>query len=274
MSAGAVVTGAGRGLGLEIARELAGRGYRVHVSDVDPAAAERAAQTIGGETWFSPLDVSDPAACQAVARATAERAGALEVWVNNAGILPVGYAWEHPPEQRTQTFAVNALGTINGTLAALELMRPQGRGHVINVVSLAGLVAAPGETLYSASKHAALAFSTGTLLDLRRAGERDVHISAVCPDGIWTPMLYDKVENPDAALSWSGVLLSPEYVARRAVALLDAPRPILALPPWRGWVARLYAASPRAAIRLLPLVMADARRKQRKFKRSLDSRPA
>src|SRR2546423_3173701 len=105
-------------------------------------------------------------------------------------------------------------------------MRPADPGHVINVVSLAGLVAAQGETLYSATKHAAIAFSLGTLSDLRRAGVRRVQISALCPDGIWTPMLHEKVDDPDAALSWSGTLLAPEDVAERAVGLLDHPRPV------------------------------------------------
>jgi NAD(P)-dependent dehydrogenase (short-subunit alcohol dehydrogenase family) len=263
-----VVTGAGRGLGLEIARALAGRGYRVHLTDVDGEAAMRAATRIGPSAWASTLDVADASACSALARATEDRAP-LAVWVNNAGILRTGYAWDCAPSQRRGLFEVNALGTINGTLAALELMRPRGSGHVVNVVSLAGLVAAPGETLYSATKHAALAFSVGTLLDLRRAGVRGVHISALCPDGIWTPMLYDKVSDPEAALSWSGVLLRPEDVAARAVQLLDKPRPIAVMPRWRGWQVRLFASLPQLGVRLLPLVMADARRRQRKFARSL-----
>ena len=63
---------------------------------------------------------------------------------------------------------------MNGTVAALEPMIAAGRGHVINVVSLAGIVAAPGEVAYSASKHAAMAFTLGTLFDLRRAGHRGI----------------------------------------------------------------------------------------------------
>jgi short-subunit dehydrogenase len=269
----AVVTGAGRGLGLEIARALAGCGYRVHLTDVDGDAAARAAERIGPSAWASALDVADAEACRAIARATEE----LQVWVNNAGILTTGYAWDCSAEQRRALFEVNALGTINGTLAALELMRPRGAGHVLNVISLAGLVAAPGETLYSATKHAALAFSVGTLLDLRRCGVRGVHISALCPDGIWTPMLYDKVDDPEAALSWSGVLLRPEDVAARAVSLLHAPRPVVVMPRWRGWQVRLFAAMPRLGLRLLPVVMAHARRRQRTFARGLagrDDRPA
>ena len=69
---------------------------------------------------------------------------------------------------------VNAIGTMNGTVAAFERMTEAGRGHVINVVSLAGIIAAPGEVAYSASKHAALAFTLGTLFDLRRAGFREI----------------------------------------------------------------------------------------------------
>ena len=104
---------------------------------------------------------------------------------------------------------VNAIGTMNGTVAALERMTEAGSGHVINVVSLAGIVAAPGEVAYSASKHAALAFTLGTLFDLRRSGVRDIELSAVCPDGIWTPMLEGKLDDPDAAGSFSGRLLTP-----------------------------------------------------------------
>ncbi len=260
---GALVTGAGRGLGFEIARELVARGYSVHVTDIDEESARGAAERLGLSAFASGLDVADASACAAAASATRERAGSLRVWVNCAGILPTGHGWDNAETQRRLAFDVNTHGTINGTLAALELMRPAGTGHVINVVSLAGLVAAPGETLYAATKHAALAFSVGTMLDLRREGIRDVHISALCPDGIWTPMLYEKVHDPEAALSWSGVLLKPEDVARSAVALLDHPRAVLSIPRWRGGLVRVLAAFPGAATRLLPLIFADARRKQR-----------
>lgn len=239
----------------------------MHVTDVDEQAAREAAQRLGDPAFASRLDVTEAPACAATAGATVERTGSLEVWVNCAGILPTGHGWDHDERQRRLTFDVNAHGTINGTLAALALMRPAGTGHVINIISLAGLVAAPGETLYAASKHAALAFSVGTLLDLRRERIRGIHISSVCPDGIWTPMLYDKVRDPEAALSWSGVLLMPADVAARVVRLLDHPRPVVSIPRWRGAIARSLALFPRLGIRLLPLIFADARRKQRAWAR-------
>jgi short-subunit dehydrogenase len=260
--AAAVVTGAARGMGLEIARRLAGRGYAVTLADVADGAAKAAAEEVGAGAEAAGLDVRDAGACERLARDAAEREGGLAVWVNSAGILRSAPSWEQSAQERQMMFDVNAHGLINGTLAALELMRPARRGHVINLISLAGLAAPPGETLYAATKHAALAFSVGTLYDLREAGLEDVHVSSVCPDGVWTPMLYEKLDDPHAAPSWSGVMLEPGEVAAAAVGLLDRPRPVLVMPRWRGAVVRAYAAFPAVAERLAPRLMAQARRKQ------------
>jgi NAD(P)-dependent dehydrogenase (short-subunit alcohol dehydrogenase family) len=267
----ALVTGAGRGLGIEIARALATRGLTVHLTDVDPEAAEAGARELGPPAFASALDVRDVEACGAAAALTVERGGSLDVWVNNAGILVTGHVWEHDPETRREVFEVNTLGTINGTLAALEVMRAVGRGHVVNVVSLAGLGAPPGEALYSATKHGAIAFSLGTLADLRRAGYNEIHVSAVCPDGIWTPMISDRLDDPDAAPSFSGRLLQAAEVAPMVAGLLDHPKPVLAIPRWRGAVVRFLDAFPGLATRLMPLFMADARRRQRRWKKRIEA---
>jgi NAD(P)-dependent dehydrogenase (short-subunit alcohol dehydrogenase family) len=266
----AVVTGAGSGLGRAIAAELHVRGYRVHVTDVDAGAADRVAAELGGEARGSALDVRDEAACRGLADSIG-RTGSLDLWVNNAGVFFSGPPWEQSAEARQTMLDVNATGLMNGTVAALGPMRAAGQGHVVNVVSLAGIVAAPGEVAYSASKHAALAFTLGTLFDLRRTGHKRVHLSAVCPDGIWTPMLEDKLDDPDAAPSFSGRLLTAEEVAREVGKLTERPRPILIVPRWRGPALRFYDLFPRLGLRLLPLVMWDARRRQRRYKKLIES---
>lgn len=266
----ALVTGAGGGLGLAIARMLAGRGYQVAVTDLDGGAAAHAAEAIGSGAWSLELDVTDDAACLEAAREVVSRGRALDVWVNNAGVLIPGIAYEQDLAAQRTMLEVNAVGSFNGTRAALEVMLPTGSGHVINVISLAGLVAAPGEVAYAASKHAAMAYSLGTLYDLRRSGVKDIDVSAICPDGIWSPMLEDKLEDPDAAASFSGTMLTPERVADRVAELLDSPRPVVAIPRWRGAVVRILDAYPGLGIRLLPLVMKDARRRQARFKRRLE----
>jgi NAD(P)-dependent dehydrogenase (short-subunit alcohol dehydrogenase family) len=267
----AVVTGAGGGLGRAIVRELASRGFLVHATDIDPGAAARTAAEIGAGARSAGLDVREEAACRALAAETATRGGALDLWVNNAGVLVTGPAWTQDEATRRTMLEVNALGTMNGTIAALEPMVAAGRGHVINVISLAGIVAAPGEVNYSASKHAAMAFTLGTLFDLRREGIKGIALSAVCPDGIWTPMLEDKLDDPDAAGSFSGRLLTPEQVATEVGKLTERPRPILILPRWRGFQLRLLDLFPRLTLRLLPWAMRDARRKQRRYKKLIGS---
>jgi NAD(P)-dependent dehydrogenase (short-subunit alcohol dehydrogenase family) len=266
-----VVTGAGGGLGRAIALELSQRGFLVHVTDIDPDAAARVAAEIGAGARSAALDVRDEAACRALAGEAASRGGALDLWVNNAGVLATGSSWTQDEATRRTMLEINTLGTMNGTIAALEPMIAAGRGHVINVISLAGIVAAPGEVNYSASKHAAIAFTLGTLFDLRRAGIEGVELSAVCPDGIWTPMLEDKLDDPDAAGSFSGHLLTPEQVATAVGKLTERPRPILILPRWRGAQLRLLDLFPRLTLRLLGFAMRDARRKQRRYKKRIES---
>jgi NAD(P)-dependent dehydrogenase (short-subunit alcohol dehydrogenase family) len=265
----ALVTGARRGLGLELARMLARRGHEVAVTDVDEGDAAKAAEEIGGRAWSFALDVTDADACRTAADQVIERSGSLDVWVNNAGILYTGFSFEQGIDLHRRMLEVNAIGTMNGTLAAIERMRQVGRGQIINVVSLAGLAAAPGIVGYSASKHAAIAFSLGTLGDLRRAGIEDIHISCVCPDGVWTPMV--DVDDPDDALSFSGVMFMPEQVAERVGALLEKPKPVLAIPAWRGRFARFFDNHPALTIRFTKLFMRDALRRQRAFKRKVEA---
>lgn len=261
---GAVVTGAGHGLGRLIAGLLVDRGHDVLVTDLDPDAAAAVAAELGPRASARALDVRDEEAVAAARDELVQRAGRLEVWVNNAGVLLTGPAWEQDAQARRLMLEVNALGTINGTVSAIEAMRERG-GHVVNIVSLAGLTPVPGEAVYAASKHAAIGFSLSTLIDLRLAGSKDVHLSCVCPDGIWTPMLHDKLDDPGAALSFSGKLLQPEDVVAAVARVLDRPRPVVTVPRSRGLQARVADALPRLAVSIAPLVVARGRRTQQKM---------
>jgi NAD(P)-dependent dehydrogenase (short-subunit alcohol dehydrogenase family) len=268
---GALVTGGARGIGLEVARHLAGRGYEVAVADVDDRTTAAAADELGDRARALPLDVTDSEAVTAAARQVVERSGSLDIWVNNAGILITGLAHEQTVEEYRRQLEVNYLGTVHGTLAAIEQMRTAGRGHIINLISLAGLAAATGIVGYSASKHAAIAFSLGMAADLKRSGLDGIHISCVCPDGVWTPMINDKLDDPNDALSFSGVMLMPEQVAEHVERLLENPKPVLAIPRWRGRFARFFDRHPGLSLRLTPLLMRDALRRQRAFKKKVDS---
>ena len=271
---GALVTGAGAGLGREIALRLGAMGYTVHVTDVDAALAEAVAAEVGNGAFASAYDVRDAQAAQEMADRTVLQAGSLELWVNNAGVLVTGPMWEQSAQQRQLMVDVNVLGTMHGMAAALDAMIATGSGHIVNVVSLAGLTAVPGEVVYAATKHAVMGLSLSTMLDLRIAGLRGVVISCICPDGMWTPMLYDKLDDPDASMSFSGVLLQPGDVAEVVARVVRTPRPVTSVPAWRGVMARAFDLSPRLTLLGGPVVRKAAARKQKKLRRTLVDDPA
>lgn len=208
-----MVTGAGEGAGLQIAQALAARGHPVHLTDLDGARAARAASELGPPAFASGLDVRSLTACRAAAARTRRRVGSLDVWVNSALVPTAQPAWEVDERTRQRMLEVNLMGTINGTLAAIEAMRSLEGGSVVNVVPLSGLLTAPGQSLVAAGSQGALAFSLGTRADLEREGESSISVSCLClgPDGFPSEGLYQ---------------------------LLDHPRPVVAVPPWRGTVVR------------------------------------
>ena len=247
------MTGAGRGFGRAIALRLAGRRYTVLATDIEGEAAAATADEAGG--FSMQLDVRDPDAHRDAARAAAER-GPLEVWVNNAGVMRTGAAWDHPAGDVRLLCEVNTLGVIWGSLAAVDAMRagPGENRHIINVASMSSFGPVPGLAVYAATKHAVLGFTGSLQGDLIDAGI-PITVHALCPDGADTQLLREHDHEPAAAINWSGPrLLTPDEVAEHAVALLDSKRLVRVIPPWRGWGARAVAIAGRPGLRLAPLL--------------------
>jgi NAD(P)-dependent dehydrogenase (short-subunit alcohol dehydrogenase family) len=257
----AVVTGAGRGFGREIARQLAGRGYDVLATDIDGDAAAATAEQTGG--FSMQLDVRDPEAHRRAARAAIER-GPLEVWVNNAGVLRTRKAWEHPDDEVRLEVDVNLLGVIWGSRAAVDAMRERGgqNMHVINLGSMSSLAPVPGLAVYSATKHAVLGFTSSLQGELIAAGV-PISLHVVCPDGADTDMTRERADEPDSAIIWSSPrMLSAEEVAGAAVGLLDSKRLVLALPRWRGVAARAATLAGRPALHTSEFLRKQGERKR------------
>jgi NAD(P)-dependent dehydrogenase (short-subunit alcohol dehydrogenase family) len=257
----AVVTGAGRGFGREIAKRLAGRGYTVLATDIDAAAAAATAEQVGG--FSMQVDARDPEAHRRAARAAIER-GALEVWVNNAGVLRTGKAWEYSDEDVRLQVELNLLGVIWGSRAAVDAMRERGGSnmHVINLGSMSSLAPVPGLAVYGATKHAVLGFTSSLQGELMAAGV-PITLHVVCPDGADTAMTQGQADSPDAAIIWSAPrLLTADEVADAAVGLLDSKRLVIALPRWRGWLARAVTLAGRPALHTSEIMRKQGERKR------------
>jgi NAD(P)-dependent dehydrogenase (short-subunit alcohol dehydrogenase family) len=262
----AVVTGGGRGIGREIARRLAGRGYAVLVTDVNAESAQATAAEIGASAWSMAQDVRDVESHRAVA-ANAQERGPLRVWVNNAGILRTRRTWQHPDEEVQAIVEANLLGVMWGSRAAVEAMRGSG-GHIINMASMSSLGPVPGLAVYGATKHGVLGFSASLQGDLAEEGV-PIKVHAVCPDGVDTRMVRERQADPDSAIIFSAPrLLTPEEVAGRAVALLDGNRVVDVIPRWRGWTVRLAAPFPRTSLRMAATFRKMGEKKRQQAARS------
>jgi short-subunit dehydrogenase len=247
----AVVTGAGRGIGREIARLLVGRGLEVLLTDVDEATARASAEDIGGRTWTMALDVRDPDAHRAAAAAAAGR-GPLEVWVNNAGVLRTQKAWEHSDDEIRLMVEVNLLGVIWGSRTAVEAMRPLG-GDIVNMASMSSFGPVPGLAVYGATKHAVLGFTESLQGDLDDSGI-PIRTHAICPDAVDTGMVRERQADEESAIIFSAPrFLTPAEVAQQAVASIGRRKPVVPIPASRAVLVRTMALFPRLNLRLMPL---------------------
>jgi NAD(P)-dependent dehydrogenase (short-subunit alcohol dehydrogenase family) len=256
----AVVTGAGRGIGREVARLLSARGYAVLVTDVDEDAARETAAMLGEPAWHMAHDVRDPERHREVAAAAGQR-GPLKVWVNNAGILRTQKAWEHTDDEARLLVEANFLGVLWGSRAAVEAMRPLG-GDIVNMASMSSFGAVPGLAVYGATKHAVLGFTESLQGDLDDA-RIPIRTHAICPDGVDTGMVRERERDEDAAIIFSSPrLLRPEEVAELIVSVIGERRPIAILPRSRGVLVRGLALFPRVSLRLLPMFKKAGQKKR------------
>ena len=255
----AIVTGAGKGLGRQVAQGLAKRGFGVFVTDIDEASAYATAESIGERAWALQQDVRDPGSHRAVLEA-ARAQGPVKVWVNNAGVLSLGPAWELDDETARRHVDVNLLGVVWGCRAAVEGMRESG-GHIINIASISSLIPTPGLATYAATKSAVLSYSTSLAGDLERA-QLPIHVSAVCPDAIDTDMVQHVAHSPDAGILFSAKrLLTTEDVSAAVLDLVERPKLAVTIPRSAALLVHILRPFPGLGLQALkPLHWVGERR--------------
>jgi len=264
-----LVAGAAGGLGRVLVPRLLAKGYTVTGADVAAAGLAELAELArpGGRASaldVAQLDVRRPEQWAAVIAAAERARGPLDVLINGAAMLRPARAHEVRDDDVELHFDVNAKGVLYGTREAARVMVPRGRGHIVNVASLAALAPVPGLAAYAASKHAVRAYTLTATIELAPTGVAD---SVVFPDAFATPMLDLQQDYPEAAVTFSSTkILSADEVAAAIVDRVLPRRPLeLWLPPSRGLLARLVDAAPGLGRRALPLFERLGRRGQQAY---------
>jgi 3-hydroxybutyrate dehydrogenase len=191
----AVVTGSTSGIGLGVARALAGAGADVVLNgfgDRQAIEAElRAIRTdFGVAADYSAADMTDASAIAGMIDETIARRGRLDVLVNNAGVQHVAPIAEFPPAKWDQILAINLTAAFHTIRLALPHMRAGGFGRIVNIASAHGLVASPFKSAYVAAKHGLIGLTKTVALE---TAEEPITCNAVCPGYVLTPLVEHQI---------------------------------------------------------------------------------
>jgi uncharacterized protein len=245
-----VVTGGSSGIGAAVARALRGRGWDCVLLARGEERLRALAAELGAE-WES-CDVGDREAVERAATAVLARHPRISLLVNNAGIPGRGGFLKLPAERIEEVTRTNYLGAVWCLRAFLPALEAAAPSHVVNVVSVAGTVAAGSAGPYTASKHAALAFSRSIANELRPRG---VHVHTILPGFVETEGFPQRAR---FGRPLSSLVVEPDLVAERVLAAVERDRREVFVPRWYriaplaqalapGLVARVAASGVRPA---------------------------
>jgi NAD(P)-dependent dehydrogenase (short-subunit alcohol dehydrogenase family) len=216
----AAVTGAASGLGRAMALALADEGMHVALGDVaDTSDVFAAVEAKGVSALSMKLDVSKAAEVEAFAAMAERDLGPPFLVCNNAGVSPLGAAWETSVGDWQWILGVNLWGVIHGIRSFVPRLMKRNEGHVVNTASVAGVINPPGSGAYNVTKHAVVALSETLHHDLRERGSA-VGVSVLCPAYVPTG-IADSERNRPAGLeptAKSKEILAREQMLKKAVA--------------------------------------------------------
>ncbi|MFC0588629.1 SDR family oxidoreductase [Novosphingobium aquiterrae] len=225
-----VITGGGGGFGRLIATKAAARGARVTLGDIDLAAAQAVAAEIvaaGGSAQALAVDVTELPQMKALVAAAGAAFDAVDVMINNAGIMPLAFFADHAAAHAAwlRCIDINIKGVLNGQVAAYDAMIAQGRGHVINVSSIYGNFPVTGAAVYGATK-AAVNFLSESL---RVEARGKIKVTIIKPTGVPATGLSGSVINPAASIGILGQ--NAEEFGAMIAAMQDGTFPAARLDP-------------------------------------------
>ncbi|HRK06515.1 MAG TPA: 3-hydroxybutyrate dehydrogenase [Pseudobdellovibrionaceae bacterium] len=218
----ALITGSTSGIGWGLARALAEQGVHVTLNglvqdqrEFQRTHVEALAAECGVRVRYSGADLANPSQIQSMMQEHVAEFGGLDILINNAGIQHVSPVENFPPEKWDQILAINLSSNFHTLRAAIPVMKRQGRGRLVQIASVHGLVASPFKSAYVAAKHAVIGLTKAVALEL---ADTPITCNAICPGYVRTPLVEGQIDQQARAHG-----LPPEQVVRDVI-LAAQPR--------------------------------------------------
>ena len=240
-----VISGGGRGIGLATAKAFARAGAKVAIGDIDEGLAKTAANQVNGFGGY--LDVRSQQSFIDFITATEAALGAVDILINNAGIMPMGAFIDESAAISDAQIDINLRGVIHGMKAVLPKMQARQRGHIVNVASLAGKFPIPGASVYCATKFAVVGLTSSMREELRNTL---IGVSVVMPSKVTT-------ELSSGTGKASIPTVSPEDVAHAIMTAVHDNLAEVAVPQYLAPVATAYGVTPHWLVRRFRRFMKD-----------------
>ena len=258
-----LITGGSRGLGLALAREAAAQCARVAICGRDPASLERARAALlrsGAAIAAFTCDVSDRAEVEQLIAAVQQRFGAIDMLINNAGVIEVGPASVMSIDEFDEAMRTNFWGVLFPTLAVLPDMRARRIGRIVNITSIGGRISVPHLLPYCTSKFAAVGLSQGFGVELAAEG---IRVTTVCPGLMMTgsPRNAIFMGKHRAEYAWfsiadslPGLSVNARTAARRILEAAKRGDPELRFPLTTEAVVAVSVLAPRLTASILRVI--------------------
>jgi all-trans-retinol dehydrogenase (NAD+) len=246
-----VITGAAGDLGKELVKAALKSGARCALMDINKKSLDEFVASIGASgknvcAYF--CDITSAKSIQEVGAAILNDFGRVDVLINNAGLLKGRPFHELNFEDISSVINVNLIGMMWVTRQFIRHMMENKTGSVVNVVSVAGLVALPGESDYSASKHGGIGFNDALRREMKKQGYKDIDIICVCPSYIRGKM------TDGLTVPFSSPLIEPDFVAKNIIQAVIKRKAFVVLPKSLQSALWLKFLSPRMADKILELM--------------------
>ena len=222
----AIITGASSGIGQATAKELAEKGYHVMLAarrEERLAELKKEIEAEGGSAAYKVTDVTSAEEMKQLAQAALDKTGRIDVFVNNAGLMPLSFMNKLKIDEWDKMVDVNIKGVLYGIAAVLPIMERQKSGHILNVSSVAGHQVSKGSAVYSGTKYAVRAISDGLRQEIDPSHE--IRVTIVSPGAVETELTHTITDEDvlDSFKSMSMEMLQAKDIANAIAYAVEQP---------------------------------------------------